>query len=62
MDIYDPTILPIPLVVTLNHTYFSERKNINMIGISSRYKEKFCTIILYKPKSEFKNKEEKKEE
>jgi hypothetical protein len=48
-DIHDPSVLPIPLVVTLKHTYFSERKNLNMIGISTRYKEKFCTLVLYKP-------------
>lgn len=46
---HDPSLLPVPLHVTVNHAYFSEQNNVRMIGITQRYKEKFSTIVLYKP-------------
>ena len=47
---YDPGLLPIPLHVTVNHAYFAERDNMNKVGVTQRYKDKFCTVVLYKPK------------
>ncbi|KAL0479907.1 AMPK-b [Acrasis kona] len=47
---HDPCLLPVPLHVTVNHTYFSERETMNVIGITQRYKDKFSTAVLYKPK------------
>jgi hypothetical protein len=50
MYAHDPALLPVPLHVTVNHTYFSERETMNVIGITQRYREKFSTAVLYKPK------------
>lgn len=47
---HDPSVVPTPLMVTLNHCYFNEGENIDAIGITTRYKEKFSTLVLYKPK------------
>ncbi|KAL9644647.1 hypothetical protein ABK040_015386 [Willaertia magna] len=47
---HDPGLLPIPLHVTVNHAYFAERDNMNKVGITQRYKDKFSTVVLYKPK------------
>ena len=47
---HDPTIVPIPLMVTLNHTYFTESQDLEAIGITSRFREKYSTVVLYKPK------------
>ena len=47
---HNPGLLPIPLHVTVNHAYFSERDNMNKVGVTQRYKDKFCTVVLYKPK------------
>lgn len=49
---HDPSLLPVPLHVTVNHAYYSEQSNVRMIGITQRYKEKFSTIVLYKPSAE----------
>ncbi len=45
----DPSILPTPLHVTVNHVYYATQNNISMIGVSQRYRDKFSTILLYKP-------------
>ncbi|KAG2386936.1 hypothetical protein C9374_001971 [Naegleria lovaniensis] len=47
---HNPGLLPIPLHVTVNHAYFSERDNMNKVGVTQRYKDKFTTVVLYKPK------------
>lgn len=49
-SIYDPALLPVPLHVTVNHAYFSDREAMNVIGVTQRYKDKFSTAVLYKPK------------
>eukprot|EP01080_Neovahlkampfia_damariscottae_P002346 gene2346-2814_t len=46
---HDPTIVPIPLMVTLNHTYFTSSQDLEAIGITSRFREKYSTVVLYKP-------------
>lgn len=47
---YDPSILPVPLHVTVNHVYFASQGNVSMIGISQRYRDKFATIVMYRPR------------
>jgi len=49
-SIYDPALLPVPLHVTVNHAYFSDREAMNVIGVTQRYRDKFSTAVLYKPK------------
>lgn len=46
---YDPSILPVPLHVTVNHVYFASQGNVTMVGISQRYRDKFSTIVMYRP-------------
>lgn len=60
--LHDPSIVPLPLMVTLNHVYFSQQGNVSVTGITQRYKDKFTTIVLYKPAPEKKNKDTGKEE
>eukprot|EP00056_Hartaetosiga_gracilis_P003221 m.61058 g.61058 ORF g.61058 m.61058 type:complete len:293 (+) comp11375_c1_seq1:44-922(+) len=46
----DPTQLPIPNHVMLNHLYaLSIKDNVIVLGSSSRYKKKFVTTVVYKP-------------
>lgn len=47
---YDPSILPVPLHVTVNHVYFASEDSVSMIGISQRYRDKFATIVMYRPR------------
>lgn len=46
---HDPSVVPMPLMVTLGHTYFARGENIESIGVSLRYREKYSTLVLYKP-------------
>eukprot|EP00761_Pharyngomonas_kirbyi_P000017 gb/GECH01000017.1/.p1 GENE.gb/GECH01000017.1/~~gb/GECH01000017.1/.p1 ORF type:complete len:258 (+),score=56.01 gb/GECH01000017.1/:1-774(+) len=48
----NPYLLPIPLHVTLNHTYFAERSHCLTLGMTQRYKSKFSTMVIYKPHGE----------
>ncbi|KAK5584215.1 hypothetical protein RB653_005823 [Dictyostelium firmibasis] len=46
----DPTLLPLPHHVMLNHLYSLPRKNkVSILGVTHRYKTKFVTTVLYKP-------------
>lgn len=47
----DPTLLPLPHHVMLNHLYSVTRKEEKtvILGITQRYKSKFVTTVLYKP-------------
>eukprot|EP00026_Physarum_polycephalum_P006375 Phypoly_transcript_06417.p1 GENE.Phypoly_transcript_06417~~Phypoly_transcript_06417.p1 ORF type:complete len:284 (+),score=58.28 Phypoly_transcript_06417:79-930(+) len=45
----DPTILPLPHHVMLNHFYSLERDNVTILGVTHRYRNKFVTTVLYKP-------------
>jgi hypothetical protein len=47
----DPCVLPMPLHVTVNHVYFQRREGYCLLGTTSRYKAKYCTVVLYKPES-----------
>jgi len=49
-SVHDPALLPVPLHVTVNHAYFSDRESMNVIGVTQRYRDKFSTAVLYKPK------------
>jgi hypothetical protein len=46
----DPSTLPLPHHVMLNHLYSLPRRNEKMmiVGITQRYKQKFVTTVLYK--------------
>mmetsp|Transcript_22034 Transcript_22034/g.20033 ORF Transcript_22034/g.20033 Transcript_22034/m.20033 type:complete len:256 (-) Transcript_22034:55-822(-) len=44
----DPLSLPVPQYVSLNHLYCTAIKDGMMVlGSTQRYKEKYCTIVLY---------------
>jgi len=44
----DPLALPVPQHVSLNHLYCTAIKDGMMVlGATQRYKEKYCTIVLY---------------
>jgi len=47
----DPTVLPLPHHVMLNHLYSFPRQEEKMMimGVTQRYKEKFLTTVYYKP-------------
>ncbi|KAI8918883.1 hypothetical protein BC831DRAFT_482021 [Entophlyctis helioformis] len=46
----DPYLLPVPTHVTLNHLYAcSIRDGVMAIGVTSRYRKKYVTTVLYKP-------------
>jgi hypothetical protein len=44
----DPENLPLPLTVTINHTYFQRRDDHSVIGASTRFRSKFTTVVYYK--------------
>ena len=49
----DPTALPEPPHVILNHLYaLSIRDNVMVLGVTHRYKTKYVTTVLYKPLSD----------
>lgn len=46
----DPSVLPIPHHVMLNHLYaLSIRDRVMVLATSSRFKQKYVTTVLYKP-------------
>jgi hypothetical protein len=48
----DPTLLPLPHHVMLNHLYTWPKKdddNVCIFGITQRYKNKFVTTVFYQP-------------
>jgi len=47
----DPTLLPLPHHVMLNHLYSLPKRedNVTILGVTHRYKTKFVTTVLYKP-------------
>ncbi|KAL5479516.1 hypothetical protein EMCRGX_G023043 [Ephydatia muelleri] len=46
----DPTLLPDPSHVSLNHLYaLSIKDNVLVLGATHRYKEKYVTTLMYKP-------------
>ena len=50
---HDPSLLPVPLHVTLNHSYFfTSSRGVSQMGTTQRYKKKFTTVVIYKPTQE----------
>eukprot|EP00128_Syssomonas_multiformis_P006624 Colp12_sorted_trinity150504_noHs@21125 len=46
----DPTLLPVPNHVLLNHLYaLSVKDGVMVLGVTHRYKKKYVTTVLYKP-------------
>mmetsp|Transcript_11864 Transcript_11864/g.17640 ORF Transcript_11864/g.17640 Transcript_11864/m.17640 type:complete len:311 (+) Transcript_11864:149-1081(+) len=46
----DPSIVPVPLHVTVRHVYTGNRENsFETYGITNRYKQKYTTVVFYKP-------------
>uniref|UniRef100_A0A0A9XKH3 SNF1-related protein kinase regulatory subunit beta-2 n=1 Tax=Lygus hesperus TaxID=30085 RepID=A0A0A9XKH3_LYGHE len=39
--------LPIPLSVTINHVYFQRREDHAVLGVTTRYCNKFTTVVYY---------------
>lgn len=44
----DPEHLPLPLSVTINHVYLQRRDDHAVLGMTTRYGNKFTTIVYYK--------------
>lgn len=44
----DPVHLPLPLSVTVNHVYFQRREDHTVLGVTTRYKNKFTSIVYYR--------------
>lgn len=44
----DPEHLPLPLSVTINHAYFQRRDDHVVLGVTTRYRNKFTTVTYYK--------------
>jgi hypothetical protein len=47
----DPEHLPLPLSVTINHVYFQRRDDHTVLGLTTRYRNKFSTVVYYKGKT-----------
>ena len=53
----DPVLLPLPHHVMINHMYFLSRpedpkENVEVLGTTHRFRSKFVTTVLYKPKND----------
>jgi hypothetical protein len=44
----DPEHLPVPLSVTINHVYFQNREDHVVVGVTTRYRSKFTSVVYYK--------------
>ena len=44
----DPEHLPMPMSVSINHTYFQRREDHVVIGVTNRYRNKFTSIVYYR--------------
>eukprot|EP01013_Petalomonas_cantuscygni_P017212 TRINITY_DN34345_c0_g1_i1.p1 TRINITY_DN34345_c0_g1~~TRINITY_DN34345_c0_g1_i1.p1 ORF type:complete len:303 (+),score=44.93 TRINITY_DN34345_c0_g1_i1:172-1080(+) len=47
------SLLPMPLSVTVNHTYFQSRDSFDVVGVTTRYYTKYTTTVLYTPSPEW---------
>eukprot|EP01006_Ploeotia_vitrea_P021941 TRINITY_DN54356_c0_g1_i1.p1 TRINITY_DN54356_c0_g1~~TRINITY_DN54356_c0_g1_i1.p1 ORF type:complete len:308 (+),score=43.89 TRINITY_DN54356_c0_g1_i1:24-947(+) len=45
----DPCQLPVPLLATVGHSYYQRREGFLLVGTTQRYKEKYTTLVMYKP-------------
>ena len=46
--VLDPEHLPLPLSVTINHVYLQRRDDHTVLGVTTRYGNKFTTVVYYK--------------
>lgn len=46
----DAEHLPLPLTVTINHVYFQRREDHTVIGVTTRCRNKYTTVVYYKTK------------
>jgi 5'-AMP-activated protein kinase, regulatory beta subunit len=62
-NLSDPVAMPVPYHVTLNHVYGSGKKDsdVLVLGVTSRYKNKFVTTVYYKPSNRTRFKSEMEE-
>jgi len=44
----DPEHLPMPLSATINHVYFQRRDDHVVVGVTTRFKNKFTSVVLYR--------------
>jgi hypothetical protein len=44
----DPEHLPMPLSATINHVYFQRRDDHIVVGVTTRFRNKFTSVVLYK--------------
>jgi hypothetical protein len=44
----DPEHLPMPLSATINHVYFQRRDDHVVVGVTTRFRNKFTSIVLYR--------------
>lgn len=44
----DPEHLPMPMTVTINHVYFQRREDHVVVGVTTRFKNKFTSVVYYK--------------
>jgi 5'-AMP-activated protein kinase regulatory beta subunit len=55
----DPSLLPLPHHVMLNHLYILPKaEDITILGVTHRYRTKFVTTVLYKPDVRFNSNDE----
>ncbi|KEG09607.1 5-AMP-activated protein kinase, regulatory beta subunit [Trypanosoma grayi] len=46
-DVVSPEHLPLPLNVTINHIYFQRREDHSVMGLTTRYCNKYTTVVYY---------------
>ncbi|EKF26974.1 hypothetical protein MOQ_009315 [Trypanosoma cruzi marinkellei] len=46
-EIMSPENLPLPLNVTINHVYFQRREDHSVMGLTTRYCNKYTTVVYY---------------
>lgn len=44
----DPEHLPLPLSATINHVYFQRRDDHVVVGVTTRFRNKFTSVVLYR--------------
>jgi len=50
--VLDPEHLPLPLTVTINHVYYQRREEHTVLGMTTRVRNKFTTVVYYKGKND----------
>ncbi|RNF01023.1 5-AMP-activated protein kinase, regulatory beta subunit [Trypanosoma rangeli] len=46
-EVMPPEHLPLPLNVTINHVYFQRREDHSVMGLTTRYCNKYTTVVYY---------------